>query len=355
MQLTLQTSAPTLPLTAYDLPPPAGLSSSHLSFLSKYLAPSYLSAETLEKLCGQFEAASEIVLHNFLKPDLAQKLKEETKGVDIREYPSKTAIVPQDLGEGSGWALQGPPSKHRYLSLDKSSSDTATPILTDILSSLLPSEAFRAWLAVVSSLTPMSYRSEARRFRKGLDYTLAAGEERSSEARLDVWLGATWWADVPVASDAEDALLDEGGWECYLASPEEGEDPAVFQSKHARQTADTTEEQKAESNGNDETSTAEDGSEKNGEQEFELEIDPEQSDELSPSDFDSDSEGGEDDGPLLTQAVSFNKLLLVLRDPGVMRFVKYLGAGAGGSRWDVGGEWEVGMLEEADDEDDGEA
>lgn len=322
--------------------------------MSKYLAPSYLSAETLEKLCGQFEAASEIVLHNFLKSDLAANLKQETKAVDIREYPSKTAIVSQDLGEGNGWTLQGPASKHRYLSLDKSSGESSTPILSDILANLLPSEAFRAWLGVVSSLTPMGHRAEARRFRKGLDYTLAAGEERTGEARLDVWLGATWWADVPVGSDAEDALLDEGGWECYLASPEEGEDPAVFQSKHARQAAEGQDDAQTTSTGNGHVETGNNGEqeeEKDGEQEFELEIDPEQSDELSPSDFDSDSEDGEDDGPLLTQAVSFNKLLLVLRDPGVMRFVKYLGAGAGGSRWDVGGEWEVGMLEEDDEEE----
>jgi hypothetical protein len=39
-----------------------------------------------------------------------------------------------------------------------------------------------------------------------------------------------------------------------------------------------------------------------------------------------------------------------------MRFVKYLSAAAPGSRWDVGGEWEVGMLEvEGEDEDGAEA
>ena len=194
-----------------------------------------------------------------------------------------------------------------------------------------------------------------------MDYTLANGEDRSGEARLDVWLGASWWADVPVGSDAEDALLEEGGWECYLASPEEDEDPAVFQSKHAKQAAEGS--GSADTNGNNGANGkhAADG-EQNGEaevegeeQEFELEINQEESDELTPSDFDSESEDGEDDGPLLTQAVSFNKLLLVLRDPGVMKFVKYLGAAAGGSRWDVGGEWEIGMLEEESEGEEGKA
>jgi len=36
---------------------------------------------------------------------------------------------------------------------------------------------------------PLSYSVEARRFRPGLDYTLATSEER--EARLDVVLGLT--------------------------------------------------------------------------------------------------------------------------------------------------------------------
>ena len=318
-----------------------------MSFLSRFLAPSYLSLETLEKLSGQFAAASEIVLHNFLHPTLAEKVKSETKTVDQREYPTTPAIVAQDLGEGHGWTLQGPTSKHRYLSLTKSEVSTSTPSLTDILNNLLPSEAFRAWLSVVSSLAPTAHRTDARRFRKGLDYTLAAGEERGGEARLDVWLGASWWADVPAGSDEEDKLLDEGGWECYLASPEEGEDPAVFQSKLARQAADADDEEVNGEGVNGENGGQAETSKSN--RQVELEIDPSQ---LSPSDFDSDSENSDDDddGPLLTQAISFNKLLIVLRDPGVMKFVKYLGAGAGGSRWDVGGEWEVGIMEE-DEED----
>lgn len=52
----------------------------------------------------------------------------------------------------------------------------------------------------------------------------------------------------------------------------------------------------------------------------------------------------------MTQGVAFNKLLLVLRDPGVMKFVKYLSNAAPGSRWDVGGEWEVAILEEDGEE-----
>ncbi|WVQ72339.1 hypothetical protein IAR50_001890 [Cryptococcus sp. DSM 104548] len=350
------TSAPSLPFVPYPTPPPTGLKPSDLAFLSNYLSASYLTAPTLERLSGQFVEASEIVLHNFLQPELAAKLKAETEGVDKRDYsPLKTLLTPQETGEGDGWAIQGPSSKHRYVSLTDSS--TSTPIFQSIHNVLFPSQAFRAWLSVVSSLAPTGHRNEARRFRKGLDYTLANGEGREGDARLDVSLGATWWADVPAGSDEEDTLIEHGGWEAYLAAPDEDEDPAVYQSsmakkpKHehqqeengAREAASAPEKQAAPQTNGGGSSKAHGGpSISMGGQE--LEFDP---DQFSPSDFDSDSEHGEeDDGPLLTQPVAFNKLLLVLRDPGVMKFVKYLGANAPGSRWDVQGEYEVGVLEE---------
>ena len=246
----------------------------------------------------------------------------------------------QGLGEGEGWGIHGPPSKHRYLNLSLTSPSTFTPTIHSILATLLPSEAFRAWLSVVSSLASTGYRAEARRFRRGLDYTLAAGEEKSGDVRLDVWLGATWWADVEAGSDEEDTLIEHGGWECYLAAPDESEDPAVYRGSTTISAPKEDVEEREGGTGSAPHSINGNGHESAGG----LDIDP---DQISPSDFDSESSSN-DDGPLLTQPVSFNKLLLVLRDPGVMRFVKYLSAGAKGSRWDVGGEWEVGILEEED-------
>lgn len=63
------------------------------------------------------------------------------------------------------------------------------------------------------------------------------------------------------------------------------------------------------------------------------------------------SDEEDDDATLLTVQPGFNHLLLVLRDEGVMRFVKYVSAAAEGSRWDVCGEYEVGAVE-VDDSDD---
>jgi hypothetical protein len=66
-------------------------------------------------------------------------------------------------------------------------------------------------------------------------------------------------------------------------------------------------------------------------------------------DFDvEDSDEEEDDGTLLAVQPGFNRLLLVLRDEGVMRFVKYVSAAAEGSRWDVCGEFEIGVIDVED-------
>ena len=60
---------------------------------------------------------------------------------------------------------------------------------------------------------------------------------------------------------------------------------------------------------------------------------------------DAEDEDEDDGSTLLTVQPGFNRLLLVLRDPGVLHFVKYVSAMAPGSRWDVCGEWEVGQVE----------
>lgn len=55
---------------------------------------------------------------------------------------------------------------------------------------------------------------------------------------------------------------------------------------------------------------------------------------------------------LLFSLPGFNKLMLALRDPGVLRYMGYMSAAAQGSRWDVSAQYEVGMFAEGDSEDD---
>ena len=112
-----------------------------------------------------------------------------------------------------------------------------------------------------------------------------------------------------------------------MAPHDEEDDPAVYRSSSHKKTAHNGDSHVA--NGNSSAGSSNDN------------------DEVEMEDSDEEDE----DATLLTSQPGFNRLLLVLRDEGVMRFVKYVSAAAEGSRWDVCGEYEVGMIE-ADDSDD---
>ncbi len=211
-----QTSTPPAPLIPYpeSEPMPTGLTASHLKYLSRFLSASYLSASNLERLAGQFVEGSEVVMHNFLNAEVAARVKAELQTADEQYTTCNGRIPPQDFGISDDWELQGPASKHRFLGLSADAKQTTTPALQSLLTELYPSTAFRAWLQVVSSLVVLSHACEARRFRKGLDYTLASGEGADGQPRLDGTLGLTWWGAYK-EQDGEDEQ-DVGAWEASL-------------------------------------------------------------------------------------------------------------------------------------------
>jgi hypothetical protein len=211
-------------------------------------------------------------------------------------------------------------------------------ILRLLQDELFASEAFRAWVSIVSDVLPLGYAVEARRFRPGLDYTLATSEEK--EARLDLVLGLTPGLEdtkkknqsnnrkgKEVVQDRGWHTGEWGGWECYMAPHDEEEDPAIYRSGSSRK--------------------AHPGAHAQAD-------DPSHQVSNPPHDVDdSDADGeddADDDSTLLTIQPGFNRLLMVLRDERVMHFVKYVSAAAPGSRWDVCAEFEIGMV--LNDEDD---
>ena len=58
----------------------------------------------------------------------------------------------------------------------------------------------------------------------------------------------------------------------------------------------------------------------------------------------------DDDTELLSVSASNNTLSLVYRDPGTMRFVKYISSNAPSSRWDISFEYEIPESEHNDDD-----
>jgi len=330
--------------------PDEPLTEDDISFLSEFLNPVYLQPRTMKALAARFVEESSLELHELLCAPLAAKLESGLRAEDAADGlgPSRpNPIPPHTAGTQGAWTLKGPPHKWRYCTL-RDSRVTGTSSKTDprwaesspdeivraLQNELFPSVPFRAWLAIVSRLLPLRYSVEARRFRPGLDYTLATGETK--ETRLDVVLGLTPQTGSPENNtDDEDEEQEVGGWhsgewggwECYMAPHDEDDDPAVYRSGSRKSKSEK------HMNGN---GTAVNGNGANG--------------HAPSSPMEEDDEEEEDNGTLLMVQPGFNRLLLVLRDEGVMRFVKYVSAAAQGSRWDVAGEFEIGMVQEEGDD-----
>ena len=376
--------------------PGSRMSTEHLKFLAHFINPAYLTTKIQSTLFEKFGEDSHLLLSDFLRQDVADTLervlrakdeedglvwwhgKQERVGFDsvrIQHHGVGTNRALQPSDEDRRWVLAGPPHRERFATLDSACTpstapaidyaQTQSPLVTvpssaaDLLHvlthQLLPSAAFRHFVSNITQLIPMAARPiRARRFRPGLDYTLARSDD---ETVLDLTLTLT--PDVVgsakkvlkhtarpkgLASKHKETVSqgvlskkdveklegmwdrgDIGGWECYLAPHEGEEDPAVYQSAESRRAQRAKEEEQQE---------------------------PVEENDQEDEDFEDMDEDEDDDfdGVLLNVTPSYNTLNVVLRDEGVMRFVKYLGASAGGSRWDIAAEYTVGAAEMEEDE-----
>jgi len=268
-----------------------GLTEDDLKELVEWINPQYLDLNILSQISDKFVEESVIQCKDFLRPDLAKKLESVTLKDDEAQGFSEEQMPAHGTGVENGWVIHGPPHKYRYLVVDsKQELDPESSAgLFHKLQTNLASQSFRRWLAVVTQLIVKGYRGGSRRFRPGLDYTLATMNTRG-QAILDVTVGMAS-KDRQAASKWES---DEfGGYECYMAPHDDEEDPATYKA-------------------------------------------------------------ADDDGALLTMSAGYNVLSIVLRDEGVMRFIKYVSARAPGSRWDVSFEYDLpenqGDEEDADEQ-----
>lgn len=194
--------------------PGTPLTAEEVAFLKPYLHPQYLQFKTLHLLSQQFAEASVLMLEKFLHADLAAALETALAAKDVSDgldFDSRKGLIP-NMKAGhlvDGWEVIGPSTRQRYLSLDALSApdpSLTTATIHKLLTEVLPSTAFRSWLGLITSFIPLAHKLEARRFRPGLDYTLARGEE---ESRLDLRIGLTpgkKWEEI----EGGEAL---GGWE----------------------------------------------------------------------------------------------------------------------------------------------
>ena len=296
---------------------------SELEFLIKYISPTYLTPDTMEQISQHFNEHFSISLTDILSKKFAKRLKAYVSEEDKKKLSASS----DDIEKTTPWRVAKPPHKHRYLYQHPNGPDELrtsqeeSPI-TELLDILLPSRPFRHWLQVATGCTIENQEILARRFRPGQDYTLASGHEGKTQLELSIGITPTsgWGEDEEEDADGSTQTEskangkskkkakgkatgeksaepdDIGGQEVYMAAADDaGEDAAIYKS------------------------------------------------------------ATDDDSILFFQGASWNTLSIVLRDNGVLKFVKYVSKKAKGDRWDVNVTYEVADDDEDEDDEEGGA
>ncbi|KUL89771.1 hypothetical protein ZTR_00503 [Talaromyces verruculosus] len=291
------------------------LTEADLDFLLKFLAPSYLTPDIADELSEAFLNDSSLSLEKVLSEKFATKVREYIEKQEKNELPASS----DEIESSTSWKVARPPHKHRYLfQQPQTGSESESNPIEELLTKYLPSQPFRKWLTLVTGAERLTdHNMLVRRFRRGQDYTLANSYE-GDEPRLEFTLDLTPSSGWEKADDDEDEEEEEkengkdndtkmkdtnesdtkekeepsvGGYEIYMAGDdEEAGDAAVYKAAH-----------------------------------------------------------GDDDGILFSMAAGWNRMSIVLRDSGTLKFVKYVSAAAQGDRWDITGE--VGVVFGDDDEE----
>ena len=286
------------------------------AFLGAYINGAYLAEDSMVEVRKRFEDESSVQLRHFLVEEWNAKIYGTCMAEDERDHLGNDGpALDYHVGTNDRWRAVGPAHKQRFLqyappedeAVDAPTHGAAVGAgehLHHLRRAVFRSAAFGRWLGWISSLGfPLGERGRVRRFRPGRDYTVAHYGILTTNAVLDATLcfcaGEGKQCAFDEATDEllgsdEDALWesgDVGGFECYIAADEGGEDQGP------------------------------------------------------DAEYD-----GEDDTRLLSVSASNNTLSLVYRDPGTMRFVKYVSAAAPSSRWDIALEYDV-LSEDTDDDD----
>ncbi|KAK9315228.1 Oxoglutarate and iron-dependent oxygenase degradation C-term-domain-containing protein [Lipomyces starkeyi] len=329
------------------------LTQQDIEYLAATVNPKYLDVNTILKSRDEFVDLSLLELDGILNDEFAAKLREYIEELEKSPVPVSVSDAAKLKSE---WRVSRPPHKHRYLYIEPSrEAEPSTPIQQ--LVAVFASQQFRKWLTSITGVAELSHsRVLARRFRQGLDYTLAT----TSLNPVD----ENGTAPIDDDGDASGGLLegtlcitptigwDEGefgGYELYMDdgtanddqpdqtsgdqeysdSDDDENDPAVYLSGSRSKRRKELEQLRAESK----LSVGDDGRTATCEGRANV-------DELfDDSDDDGEVEESAGDSVLLTSQAKWNVLTIVYRDPGVLKFVKYVSQNAPGSRWDITGEW----------------
>lgn len=284
------------------------LSKEDLAYLSEYLNPEYLKPENIVKLCETFEGELVIELQNILKDEYADTLKKTIRDYELNikapsnskevQFPWKCAIPPHkqrfmyidgcspfDIKNISQQNV-GPQEQPNFKLLQETTEEgTANYALINLVN-LFKSVAYKKWVKLITGLIVTSDSTLVRRFRPGHDFILATTTDKKiarNDEELDVLLESTLNLTPTATNPANWESGEFGGYELCMALKgkdddefEEDDDPAIYKLSDANE-----------------------------------------------------------DSVLFTSQCKWNSLTLMLRDPSVLKFVKYVSINAKGSRWDI--------------------
>jgi Rps23 Pro-64 3,4-dihydroxylase Tpa1-like proline 4-hydroxylase len=184
---------------------------SELSFLKKWINKEYLKSSSMRSIWNAFSNHGSIQLKDFLCPYYAQCLNDLllSESVDNNESPENIYLS----GICDGWESVGPPHKQRYLLLDTSSEHRSElgRLLSKISMNLFQSIPFQNFFSEVTGKCLSCQSSRIRKFRPGLDYTVAHNES------IGDFISATLCFVRNV--DSEKIAWSSGnygGFECYI-------------------------------------------------------------------------------------------------------------------------------------------
>ncbi|CCD25269.1 oxidative DNA demethylase NDAI_0E04520 [Naumovozyma dairenensis CBS 421] len=307
------------------------LSKEEVKYLRKYISEEHLTEEGITKLQTQFSENSFLTIETFLNNEKSELLKELIKITELEKdcpYVSKDVSYP--------WKTAMPSHKRKYLYIDgkkfqkfetgedliatinndelsnfemvkeiisskkTSNDDYGVEIELIELSCFFKSLIFKKYLLLLTSLCLVSEQILIRRFRPGLDFTLA------NKCQLN----------VKHFNEILDNVLE--GTLCL--TPSKGWESGEVGGYEMYMMDDTKEK-------------------------LEDEVDIE-------AEWYKNDDGG--DSVLLNCKPSWNSFNLVLRDESVLEFVKYVSWSAKSSRWDIKLKYDVKSLEEDEGDDENE-
>lgn len=304
------------------------LTSQELEYLMQYICEQYLSPDGISKLQNKFLEDSALQIENFLNDAKSELIKKLIKRDELEKecpYAAKDVQSP--------WKTAIPPHKWRYLyvdgkshenfqsesdilanlnreelpnfellkkTLDKSENDTEIEMID--LVEFFKSTIYKKYMALLTSLCPLSEQVLIRRFRPGKDFTLATKCQLNELLKnVDGFVDAVLEGTLCLTPFEGWTSGEVGGYELYMADNDE-EESDVEKTQLDRDVEDAAV-------------------------------------------YRADDSG---DSVLINSPARWNTFNLVLRDESVLEFVKYVSWSAKSSRWDIKMQWDIKSME-ADD------